>query len=383
MAGPEAVVPAIKPLVLAGAFLFGIAFAQDQLDVDFNSYFMKNGVTILIPSFDYKKEVNPKVNCTLKYGFNRITAPPVASVKILDGVSGASRPVTNKYAANEGFTKYRNVAEAGFAHQNFGMNYYLSHEVDYLAQLGTVNANMDFNQKNTNVSVTGNFGFNDITPLGLDVNHKLLTYSGNLTLTQSLTPKLIGRVGVYSSYLDGFQSNPYRAFNIGGTVQFEKHPENRRRDAVFLKLSKYFETQSSIQFEYRYYQDDWRIKSHTGEVDFHQYLSDYLYVRYRYRYYVQTGSYFFREVYPDDWPDNPANFYSTDYKMGPIEAQLYGIKFGYRLKGLPVLPYLTLSALEAKYDGYFNSNDFVTDVYNVGLKFDLGKHPASGGGKGP
>ena len=148
----------------------------------------------------------------------------------------------------------------------------------------------------------------------------------------------------------------------------EIHPKNRLRGAIFLKLNKYFKTQTSLNMEYRFYRDDWEVQSHTLNFFYHQYFSEKVLIRYRYRYYEQTAAYFYQKLYPISQPSM-----TSDYKLEAFNAHLFGLKIEYKLKDLvknSFLSFLSKSTFEAKYERYFSSNDFIADIFQFGLVFN-------------
>ncbi len=72
----------------------------------------------------------------------------------------------------------------------------------------------------------------------------------------------------------------------------------------------------------RCYADDWGVTSKTYGLRLHQYVSDAVTVRYRYRYYTQGAADFYRAVYTD--PDGVDGYRTGDYRLGPLAAHLFG-----------------------------------------------------------
>lgn len=348
-----------------------LLMSQDEISILTYAFIDNGGTTINSSTLDFAKDILQDITFFIRYSIDRVTVPPIRGISAapspVDAITGASRPVSDDKPASESYIKDRNEITAAVNLKNIGFNYYYSTEEDYLAQMATISANFDFYQKNTNFAIRYSYGWDKIEPLGAVKKYSKTAHNANITLTQTLSPKTIGRVGVDFSNISGFQSNPYRSVNAGGQILLENHPRKRLRGAVFLMLNQYFETQTSLNMEYRYYRDDWEIQSHTIGFFYHQYISDNVLIRYRYRYYNQTAAKFYKPVYP-----TVQNYITSDYKLEAFNANLFGVKIAYKLEDLVkdgYLSFLSSATFEAKYERYFTSKDFIADIFHFGLVF--------------
>ncbi len=348
---------------------FSLLMSEDEICIRTDSFVDNNGTSINTPTLDFAKDIFRDITLIIRYGLDRVTVPPIRGISArpspIDAITGASRPVSDDKPASESYIKDRNEFTAGISLEYFGLNYYYSTEKDYLAQMATISTDFDFYQKNTNVALRYSYGWDNIEPFGANKEYSKTAHSASMTLTQALSPKTIGRVGGDLSYISGFQSNPYRSVNAGGQILMENHPQKRYRGSVFLKLNQYFETQTSLNMEYRYYRDDWDIQSHTMGIFYYQYFSENVLIRYRYRYYNQSAAKFYESIYP-----TVKNYITSDYKLDAFNANLFGVKIEYKLEDLVkdgYLSFLSSATLEAKYERYFTSGDFIADIFQIGL----------------
>jgi len=352
--------------------MVSMLFSGDKVSFRTNWFSDNTGTSVQSPVLEFAKALTNKLDFLIRYNLDRVSIAPVrglaATPSPVDGITGASRPVDEGQPASESYTKDRNEFNIGLATPGIQGSYYYSTESDYVGRMLTLAANHDYNQKNTNISATYSFGWDNVNPLGTDTTHTKRAHSFNLTLTQVLSPKLIGRIGADFSYIDGFQSNPYRTVNTGGQILLENHPLGRTRGAFFLKLNRYFKTQTALNFEYRFYRDDWDIQSHTANVYYHQRFSPNVLIRYRYRYYRQTEAFFYQDTYPV-----VQEYRTSDYKLQAFDAHLFGFKVEYNLRDLfkeGAFSFMSSSTFEAKYERYFSSNDFTADIFQIGLVFN-------------
>ena len=346
-----------------------LLLGEEKVSLRTNFFTDNSGTTVQSPALEVVKRLLTGIDFALRYSLDRVIIPPIrglaATPTPTDGVTGASRPVDGSQPANRPFTKNRNEVIAGFSGERFGVSFYHSSESDYIGRMGTVAGNFDFNQKNSNLAFSYSFAWDDIRPLGADTAHTRRAHSLGVALTQTLSPKAVGRVGFDLSRIRGFQSNPYRTVNAAGQIVLENHPLWRSRSAFFVKVNRYFTTRTALNLEYRFYRDDWKVQSHTLGAYYYQYLSKKLLLRYRYRYYVQSAAFFYRSGY-----GMTQQYMTSDYKLEAFNAHLFGFKLEYKLEDLlknGFLSFLAGSTFEAKYERYFTSRDFTADIFQFGL----------------
>jgi hypothetical protein len=364
-------------LLVVMAIVFGLttlSFTGDKVKVTTNFFNDNAGMSVHSPTVEIVKSLARKTIFTLRYSLDRVSLPPVRGVAgipaPIDGITGASRPVGATGIA-DAYSKNRNEFIAGLAYQGLGVQGYYSKESDYIGRMATASIGADFNQKNTNLTLSFSQGFDDIYPTNSGKHYTKQSQAANLTLTQALSPTSSVRIGADLQRITGYQNNPYRTVYVGGDHYYENHPDNRLRAAVFAKYNTYLApSRASLWLEGRYYRDDWGIDSKSLGVKFYQYLSSKVLVRYRYRYYTQTGADFYLPSYP---LQGVPEFYTADYKLQPFVSHLFGVMFEYDLSTLGRKTRIGLfenSMLEAKYERYFSSKDFSANIFQVGLTFN-------------
>jgi hypothetical protein len=366
-------------LLFAAVILFGLAtlsFTGDKVAIKTNFFSDNAGMSVQSPTVELVKSLSRKAILSLRYSLDRVSLPPVRGIAgipaPIDGITGASRPVGATGIA-EAYSKNRNELIAGLDYRGLSFQGYYSHESDYIGRLATVAVSGDFNQKNTNLTASYSQGFDDIDPSGSGKHYTKASQAVNLTLTQALSPKSSIRLGADVQRLTGYQSNPYRTVYVGGDHYYERHPQNRLRAAVYMKYNAYLAQSArgaALWLEGRYYQDDWGVQSKTIGVKFYQYLSPSVLVRYRYRYYTQTGADFYSASYP---LQGVPEYYTADYKLQPFVSHLFGVMLECDLSALGKKSSIGLfenSTLDVKYERYFSSNDFSANVFQIGLTFN-------------
>lgn len=160
--------------------------------------------------------------------------------------------------------------------------------------------------------------------------------TAELTLTQTLTPRLVASLGGSYAHLSGFQSNPYRRVRLsGGSFQAqESHPRRRDRGALTLRLRYAWpKLQASLGGDLRLYRDSWDVQSLTGEITwdmpFHRAHPAWRYVV-RARGYAQSSALFYRDV---GWANSyeragpVGRFFTADQELAPLADLLLGARF--------------------------------------------------------
>ncbi len=151
----------------------------------------------------------------------------------------------------------------------------------------------------------------------------------SLGYSHALTRRLLGGVAVEGIYASGPQDNPYRKVRDGLD---ESHPRLRRRLALsgFLRWA-IPRTTLAVESRYRFYADDWGIVAHNPEVRLYARLAKRLIIRLRYRFYHQTGAYFWLA---DGNYGSDSIYRTADPKMSRFLSHTPGAEVMVELDGL-------------------------------------------------
>jgi hypothetical protein len=135
-----------------------------------------------------------------------------------------------------------------------------------------------------------------------------------LAWSRVLSPKSLVQLSLSLSNHSGFLSDPYKLLDV--------RPDTRFQLAGALKWRQYIGwAGSALQFDYRYYQDDWGVTSDTFTLAWHQPLADGWAVRPGLRYYTQSHADFFRLA----GDDSDTGYQSTDYRLADYGAVSYSL----------------------------------------------------------
>lgn len=149
-------------------------------------------------------------------------------------------------------------------------------------------------------------------------------------VTQILTPRWLASVNVEGVADDGFLGSPYRAARVFGAFVPERVPRTRSSRAVKLRTVGEIAERRSVRVEYRYYWDNWDIRSHTAEVGYARHFGEQWLADAYLRYYTQRRALFYS--------DNAASetlYVSRNRQLGTFTSTALGAKLAYTWKRVP------------------------------------------------
>lgn len=107
----------------------------------------------------------------------------------------------------------------------------------------------------------------------------------------------------------------------------ERLPDARFKIPIGARFNYFINENVSIKTYYRYYFDDWGIKSHTASLELPIKFSLGKFTLYpNYRFYNQTEADYFA---PYETHLSSNEFYTSDYDMSKFDSHQYGIGFKY------------------------------------------------------
>lgn len=113
-------------------------------------------------------------------------------------------------------------------------------------------------------------------------------------------------------------------FTLGNDV--ERLPDTRFKVAIANRTNFYLNQNFIIRSYYRFYTDDWGVKSHTYKIELPVKLGMNFTFYPSYRYYTQTSVDYFNEF---DQALSTDKFYTSDYDLAEYDAHQYGLGFKY------------------------------------------------------
>ena len=227
-----------------------------------------------------------------------------------------------------------------------GANLGISKENDYFSVYSGVNGERDFNEKNTTLSSGIGFSIDKIEPTDSAGSNRVSSaHKRSMDLFGGVSQILNRSTTVQSTmsykYSKGFLSDPYKLACIQnpatgncGTNVNDNRPGDRNQFAWLTKLRYHVEAiDATIQADYRFHHDDWKVTSHTFEAKWYQnFLDGKIQVIPSFRYYSQSQAYFYEPFYASARSDGLA---SSDYRLSPYGAISYGARVQAEIEDWP------------------------------------------------
>lgn len=329
---------------------------KDSVSVGINSYSDNGDVQVYSPTFSlmktlsknflvgFKMRVDAIAAASIRNGSNPVQADAVAGASTREGYDDVRYAPTFLMAYDDG----ENAASGGF---------YYSTENDYDGVAFFANYVRQLNHGNTAVGV----GFSQSADRWKPVFDRRLPndYRNerkiDLSVNQLLTPETSVQLVYSYMYSEGFLSSPYHYALQDSFARFENYPSARTGHAVALKGVMLLSDANSMNYAYRYYQDDWGISSHTLQAEWLHDFGDSFTSGTRLRYYSQSGADFAKK------PGSYAawdEYFAIDYRMSAFDSYDIGIPLIYKPSSSSSLK------ISASIDYYQTSdNEFIRHWY--------------------
>jgi uncharacterized protein DUF3570 len=209
---------------------------------------------------------------------------------------------------------------------------------------------------------------NDCTTKGHGEDSNLLqVHHFGLDYAHALHKTVLALVNLGYAYQLGPQDNPYRKDLIANGLP-ETHPRVRNRFMITPAV-RWMIPRTPVVLEpfYSFYTDDWKVSAHSPELRVHVRAHRHLRLRARYRYYTQSGAFFWRSdgsytpATGQCTRDAPENCATADVKAMPWDSHTVGGQITWELDGVARhrgLHWLEGGHLQATYDHAFQNNRF-------------------------
>jgi len=255
-----------------------------------------------------------------------------------------------------------------------------------------------FNEKNTELSITGNVyldtwttiypvelrpgvaygdaGYNpQFTPFD-DTSRN--SYSLGFGFSQILSKNLQGSLALDLVQQNGLLSTPFQRVYFSDKQDYffddfqladdvERLPDTRFKIALGGRLNYYINSVFVLRSYYRYYTDDWGITSHTASLELPIKLGDKFTIYPSYRFYNQTAADQFGAYETHLSTDA---FYTSDYDLSKYNANQFGFGLNYTdiFTKFHIFQF-GLKSIDLKYYNYKRNTGLSSNIITAGFKF--------------
>lgn len=350
-------------IALFAALVPQTASADDRMVVRGN-YYREDSTRIIAPVVSYQKDLpDERFSLGAQYLMDTITS---ASIGAAAAVLGGDSLFTE--------IRHETTGMASSKIKNWGFNghFRYSSETDYVARNVGFGISRDFLQKSLNFSVNYSYEFDRIFRILNNVGERspwksnvinedgepmegptnlLQIHYLNLGYGHVFWKTVVGGINLEGARATGPQDNPYRKVRNG---EAETHPFLRHRgSASTYVLWSIPKARMVVEPRYRFYRDDWKVQAHSIDTRLHFRVHPHFRFRLRYRFYTQTGAFFYK---PDGDYAADDQFKTADPKVWAFRSHMPGLQVTYELDGLARfrgLEWLEGAWIEATYNHLF------------------------------
>ena len=163
----------------------------------------------------------------------------------------------------------------------------------------------------------------------------------------------------------GYLSLPFhRVYFKDGTVHLENLPSNRFKLPVGFRGNYFPGDKFIIRTYYRFYTDDWGIRSNTAEIELPIKFTPFFSVSPFYRYYNQTASKYFAPYQEHTLADI---YHTSNYDLSKFSSKFIGA--GFRAAPPKGIGNRHFNTIEIRYGHYIRSTRLNSNIVSLNLKF--------------
>jgi len=164
----------------------------------------------------------------------------------------------------------------------------------------------------------------------------------------------------------GYLSLPFhRVYFNDNSVHQETLPDKRFKIPIGLRANYFLGDKIILRAYYRYYTDDWGLKSNTFSLETPVKISPFVSVSPFYRYYSQTATKYFAPYQQHTAFDD---FYTSNYDLSKFDSHFYGAGIRISPKN-GLFGVERLNMLEIRYGHYTKSVGMKSDIISLNLRF--------------
>ena len=159
-------------------------------------------------------------------------------------------------------------------------------------------------------------------------------------VTRVINRRTVAQLNLAFGIANGYMTDPYKVFSIvdeNGVEwdqYFEGRPDSRTRWSITAKLNHMaYPGDNGVHLSYRYYSDDWDVKSHTLDYAVRFIFGNADYIEPRIRLYTQSKAEFYQNAFLDPnvgGTPNLPQFLSADYRLDDMTSSTAGLTYGVR-----------------------------------------------------
>lgn len=336
-----------------------------DLDSSYLHYSEVDRITVNKLIGSAKGFVSTKDTAAIKVVFDAMSgATPTGAVKNANpltstGASGGTGPTGGGTAAPLAeFDDTRVAVALDWTHEHtrtFNLNYNgaFSVENDWRSVSAAITANKETASRSTKFSFGAAITYDEIWRLGSTttpdpltrVEDNLLRGKGERSttdliagITRVINRRTVVQLNFALGLANGYMTDPYKIFSVVDAngiewdQYYEGRPDSRTRWSITANLNhQTFPGNNNTHLSYRYYSDDWDVKSHTLDYKYRYNFANTQYLEPRLRLYAQNKAEFYANSFfadPTAGTPNLPQYLSADYRLDDMSSATGGFTYG-------------------------------------------------------
>lgn len=231
------------------------------------------------------------------------------------------------------------------------------------------------------------------------INYKAITDNGRNSYSFSISlSQILSKNAQFSVFLDiikqdGWLANPLQRVYFGDVANYyignaasinnytsatntdvfqladdiERLPNKRLKIPIGFRFNYYINEVFTLRTYYRYYFDDWGIKSNTASIEIPIKISSNFTLYPSFRYYNQTAADYFA---PFEQNVSTDRYYTSDFDLSKFNANQYGFGLSYTdIFTKAHVWKLGLKSIDIKYNNYKRNTGLSANYFGLGFKF--------------
>jgi Protein of unknown function (DUF3570) len=191
------------------------------------------------------------------------------------------------------------------------------------------------------------------------------TYTASLTLSQIINTHMQFSVMIDLVAQNGYLGLPFhRVYFTDGSVHVENLPDTRKKLPIGFRFNYFMGEKVVLRSYYRYYIDDWGLRSHTAELEIPVKISPFFSVAPFYRYYTQTAVNYFSPYGTHTASDK---YYTSNYSLSALNSQFIGA--GIHLAPPKGILNQHINAMDIRFGHYTQSTELYASVLSFAFTF--------------
>lgn len=242
-----------------------------------------------------------------------------------ESASGEPRVIMSGASIEETRTEVSVTTRYYYDRGNAGFNYTRSEEDDYDSDSFSFDGSFNSADGMRTYSAAISASDDDIDPtapieLRNTTGDTKDIRSAWIGVSQIVSKQAILRFGLSYTYRDGFLTDPYKFY--------DSRPDERKEWTLSAGYRHFFEQHdAALHVDYRYFDDDWDVVSHTIDAAWYQNLGSETQLVPFVRYYSQDEAEFFDVV-----ADQSARYHADDYRLSAYGAFTYGLRLRHDIR---------------------------------------------------